>query len=1112
MIHFVLGLPGTGKTTLITKSIVQDISEGRRALLIVPEQQTVETERTMLKLLPPSAQLSFEVLNFSRLANKVFRTYGGLSYHYINSGMKQLLMWHTLRQLSGTLCEYTSRTANDTALPAMMLSQIEEFKAYNVSAAKLDSVLESIPKDSALRGKLRDLSAVYANYESMVEAAYDDGADDLGKLAELLEENDFFEGVNVYIDSFTSFTAQEYRVLRRMFAQADNVTVSLAVDSPYSDAAELSSISETAKKLLIEAGSRAKVTQLDTFHRFASAELSRIAASLWRFETVGKELEPIPEKEQGAVSIMRCQSPYEEADAVANRILSLLAEGYRRREIAVIARDAESYRGIIDSALEKAGISFFLSEKTDLLAKPLVSMIFSALAIKTRNWRQNDVIAYIKSGIPSIDPRDADIFENYVSIWNINGARFTGEAWTMNPEGYRSAISARGQEMLDTANRVREALIHPLLRFFMYLDNAKNLGEQCEALRRFLEDIDAADRMKQFSLRALRDGDKKEAAENAATFRAVTDVLCHIASALGDVTMSAEEFSSALRLVFANTDIGTIPTAADQVMIGSASMLRVSGVRCAILMGVCDGEFPARVSERGVFSDNDRRMLTDLGITLSGNMHDAAAEELLYCYRAMTLPSEKLILLYRDTTTSGDACYPSLAIRRVAELLPHLSIKEYGREDAGERLMSLPLAFESLPSLVGTPYYAPLSHILSRDSHYAALLERTHQPVGNTQCHVSREVADDVFGTNVSLTQSRIDKYVSCQFSYYCRYVLDLMESEKASFRFSDSGTFIHRILEVFMQAITDENGLHRDVEFEDIRRMVLDETERYIEEMSGGRQKLSKRLSHLFTRLSRLAVAIAMDLYAEFKNSDFVPRLFEASIGNRSELGIGSPAIELGDGSVVNIYGVIDRVDVFRSGEDVYIKVVDYKTGSKKFSLKDIEKGLNTQLLLYLFAICNSNSPALRQKLGCGEDGKLKPAGALYMSTAFPQVKLDQRTDEKEALKRAAQGIRRDGIILDDDAVFNALNHGEEGPQIAGIKLTKSGRKGDALITEEALGQLEEQLKQTLRDIALEMKSGSAVTCVANGETDPCAYCKMKQLCRAGIPTKNDDDEVADE
>lgn len=1095
MIRFVFGLPGTGKTAWITEKIKEDAENGKQSLLIVPEQQTVEAERTMLSLLPASAQLTFEVLNFTRLANKLFRVFGGLSYHYITPGIKHLLMWQTLRELTGMLTEYGARASTDTALPAMMLSQIHEFKAYNVSPVALSNAVNKLPDGSALRAKLDDLSLIYAAYEGMVSNAFDDNADDLGKLADLLEKHRYFNGYNIYIDSFTSFTAQEYRILCRLFAQADNVTVTLGIDSPHSDAIALSSIKETAKRLMNEAGKDTELILLDTFHRFSSPELCRIGQALWQFEKTAKTLPEIPESEQGAVSILRCATPYEEAEAAANTVLSLLRQGYRRREIAVIARNADTYRGIIDSAFEKAEIPFFFSEKTDLPTKPLVAMLLAAINIKVRNWRMNDVMAYVKTGIPYISPREADVFENYVSIWNINGSKFLEDLWVMNPEGYTATMSERGKEMLETANRVKNQVTAPLLELFLHLGAAETVRELCEALRRFLEAMNVAERMKEFSLRAMERGDKKEAAETAATFRSVIDVLAKISATVGDEKMSLEEFATALRLVLNNTEIGSIPTAADEVVIGSASMLRAGGIRCAILLGVCDGEFPARTSDRGFFSDNDRKALSDLGISLSGDKRDSATEELLYCYRAMTLPSEKMVVMYHDTDASGKACYPSLAVRRICELLPHVAVEEYGNTNAAHRLMCPELAFEALPSLRNTDLYKSLIAVLSENPRYATLLERSRLPVSNRSCSVTKDTAKQIFGDNISLTQSRIDKYVSCQFSYYCNYVLKLMENGQAGFRFSDSGSLIHRILEVFMKAVTDENGLRADVTFEEIRTLVIRETERYIAEINHGKTALGARLEHLFARLSRLAVAIALDLYLEFKDSDFVPALFEERIGRG---GIEPPTIELEDGSRVCLYGVVDRIDVFRTDDRVYVKVVDYKTGSKQFSLKDIKKGLNTQLLLYLFAVCGNTSPTLREKLKVAPDATLAPAGALYMSTAFSTLKLDRKTEAQDVLRLAGAEMKRSGILLDRDEVLDAVSRSHDKKLLAGITVKDDGVSGNALITEQGLTSLEEELHETIRNIALEMKSGSALTCDPSLEDAPCTYCKMRMICRA--------------
>lgn len=1104
MIRFIFGLPGTGKTTRIVEKIREDAKNCKKSLLIVPEQQTVEAERAMLATLPPSAQLTFEVLNFSRLANKLFRVFGGLSYNYITPGTKQLLMWRTLRELSDQLSEYGTRAATDTTLSSLMLSQIHEFKAYNVRPVALAEAIDRIPEEDPLHTKLKDLSLIYAAYEGMVKNAFDDNADDLGKLADLLTKNRFFDGYNVYIDGFTSFTAQEHRILRRLFSQADNVTVTFGIDDPATDALEFSSIKESAKSLLADAGAGAEIIRLDTPHRFASEELARINRSLWRFETTGKVLPSIPENHRGAVSVLRCSSPYEEAEAAANAVLSLLQQGYRYREIAVIARNAEVYRGILDSAFEKAGIPHFLSEKTDLPTKPLIAMLLAALNIKTRYWRMADVMAYVRSGIPNIPARDADVFENYVSIWNINGARFLEDVWVMNPEGYSADFSPRGEAMLNTANRVKEAVTAPLLTLFTRLDAAENVSEQCEAVRRFLEELHVADRMKEFAVRAMRRGDKKEAAEDAGTFRAVVGVLSEISSVMGEETLSVEDFATALRLVLNNTEIGSIPTAADQVVIGSAATLRASGIRCALLFGLCDGEFPARVSGHGFFSDNDRTLLSDLGISLAGNTRDNASEELLYCHRALTVASDRVLLFYHDADTAGKACYPSLALRRVCELLPHVTIRAYG-ENETDRLMSPELSFEALSILTDRSVRGTLVSVLGEDPAYADLLARRRLPVGNETAAVSPDTAHRVFGTNLRLTQSRIDKYVSCHFSYYCNYVLNLMEDGRRGFGFSDSGSFIHRILELFVKTATDENGFRTDITFDEIRRFVTRETEKYILEISPRGREISPRLKHLFNRLSRLAMAIALDLYHEFCDSDFVPSLFEMPIGGKD--GIEAPPIELNDGTVVNLYGFVDRIDVFKKDDAVYVKVIDYKTGSKEFSFKDIKKGLNTQLLLYLFSVCGSKSRALRETLGVAEDTPLKPAGALYLSTAISPLSLKQKTEEDEAFLLASDAMSRSGIILDRDEVIDAVSREHKKHLLAGITVKGEEKKGGALISEERMSSLEEELRDTVRSIAAEMKSGNAGVCDSTDRNAPCRYCKMRAVCRVGACSEADDE-----
>ena len=375
MINLIYGLPGTGKTSFITDKIIKDIEAGRPAILIVPEQQTVESERHMLKLLPPSAQLSFEVVNFSRLANKLFRLYGGLSYNYISEGMKNLFMKRTLLELSHELGEYQLRALGDSSLPSLMLAQINELKTAGVSAMRLDRAASSLEEGHPLKGKLSDIVTIYQAYEGMVENAYDDSANDLEKLHDILSKHSFFKGYNVYFDGFTSFTACQHKIIKRIFDQADNCFITLPASCESSQEVYLTTVNEASLRLRAAAGDKAEIIILDTPYRAKTPEAKRLLTSLWDFSLDLKKLEEI--EDPSSVSVTECNDPYTEASAVANKVLELLSMGYRRKDIAVIAGNMDSYKGIIDSAFEKANIAYFMSEKTELSSEPLISLILS---------------------------------------------------------------------------------------------------------------------------------------------------------------------------------------------------------------------------------------------------------------------------------------------------------------------------------------------------------------------------------------------------------------------------------------------------------------------------------------------------------------------------------------------------------------------------------------------------------------------------------------------------------------------------------------------------------------------------------------------------------------
>ena len=540
MLQLILGTAGTGKSTLLTKQIEQDVARGTRAFLIIPEQQANLSERTMLPHLPERAGLTFSITGFTRLYDRVAARHGGISTQAPDRALGLLLLWQCLRELSPNLEEYgTDDTAPDGALVSLVYRTLEEMRAAGVSPDMLEDAARRLPDGTALRPKLRDLALLFAVSDARIAAATDtDGSDELTRLARLLEQHDDFKDSHIYIDSFTSFTAQEYAVLRCLMKQAAQLTITLPCDTLSSNNPAYESICDTANRLIRLANREdvpVKLEHLQKNHRTDAPELLILDHDLWNLPLKPDERTIPSQEERGNVCALRCTNVYAEAEAVALHILHLAHSGIPYGEMAVIVRDTAAYRGILDAALERRGIPFYFSDKSALAEKPLSRLLLSALRAISMHWQSRDILTMLKTGLCPVSAADADLFEQYVDTWDLNGADFVSDRWVKNPDGYTSKLSERGKQILEAANRVREAIMTPLLSLYTALHADPSLPACCRAIYEYMEAMELPARCSAIAEEELAAGYLKEAGETLRVYDAVVDTLTRISLALPDV-------------------------------------------------------------------------------------------------------------------------------------------------------------------------------------------------------------------------------------------------------------------------------------------------------------------------------------------------------------------------------------------------------------------------------------------------------------------------------------------------------------------------------------------------------------------------------------------------
>ena len=85
---------------------------GKQVLYLVPEQFSFEGEAQLHALLTGEESLQVEVLSFTRLCNRIFRSLGGLAGRYVDDTARCILMSVAVSEAQDQLEYYARQTKN----------------------------------------------------------------------------------------------------------------------------------------------------------------------------------------------------------------------------------------------------------------------------------------------------------------------------------------------------------------------------------------------------------------------------------------------------------------------------------------------------------------------------------------------------------------------------------------------------------------------------------------------------------------------------------------------------------------------------------------------------------------------------------------------------------------------------------------------------------------------------------------------------------------------------------------------------------------------------------------------------------------------------------------
>ena len=1087
MLQLILGRSGSGKTEEIWKRLQSSLSAADATgnyVLLVPEQFSFETERTLLRRLGPALSLRVKVYSFTRMAEMVRREVGGRSGSPMLPSTRVVLLSKTLRELSDHLRVYASQYADTSRLHALM-ALMEEFRGCGITSDTLAKLSEETPV-GGLKNKLHDLALIDEGYRALVEQAYLDPMDDLTHLAEDLPQSAAFRGSHVFIDGFKSFTGQQKRILDVLLPMAAEVTVSLCCD-PYGDLDEsdvfadafatASELENTARRLGVTLKTPLRLIE---DHRHAhSPALAALESGLYG---VGDPYEG----EQLPVELMAADSLYEECSLAVRRIHRFLREGGRCREATVVVRDLGKYAGVLEPMLRRAGIPYDLDRRDSVRVDPLIVTAVEALRCVTSSWQTESLLRLMKTGLLGFSRQSISLVENYAYTWNLRASDWKKE-WTAHPDGFGEEMDESALRRLWYLNILRRRLVTPLLQLQESLKNDCTGRAFAEALYHYLKQAQVA-RLVRMRVRSLKAGGETDLADRSArTWDMLMQILDQFAAAGGEETQSTADFTALFTLSADITDMGTIPSAIDAVQITQADRVRYSSPRLVLILGANAGVFPAASEVNGILSDSERRyLISDYQLPLTDVSSHRLLEERTFVYNAVAAPSEQLYVSYLSKSDDGEAMEPSSLIAEMKKLLPALKTdrnRPQDAETAEELLGALTAHWHGTDTVAASLHKACFE--LADTKERAALMKRATEP--RILRFQQPETAKKLFTKLYYLSPSAVDQFYGCHFRYFCDHGLKLRKRPKAELDGVNFGNASHYVMEHCIPEYV-KSGFDK-LRKEDVEKDAAARVREYVEKEMGGFADKSERFLYLLSRVERLSGLMLWQCVRELKQSRFTPCAYELPIGDDPEDGtpfVPPMTVKLSDGSSVRVIGTIDRVDMYKAGKQIYLRVVDYKTYDKSFVLNDVINGIDLQMLLYLFALQANGKPKDAEDI-------ITPAGVLYLPAKLPVVTANVKDPERSKTKK----MQMSGLLLDTEDVLRAMENPLEGLFIPVTVSEKNGVSRTNLATLAQFGQLRRRAEKLLRQMAETLRNGEVEPLPYRcGSTDGCAFCDYASIC----------------
>ena len=1082
-LKFVFGPSGSGKSSYLYQHVIQESMKypERNYIVLVPEQFTMQTQKDLVMMHERKGIMNIDVLSFARLAYRVFEETGGGGLPVLDDEGKNLI----LRKIAG---DYESELKmlgghmKKQGYISEVKSVISEFTQYDIGEDEIERVMESAGESSRLYYKLADIRLLYRGFTDYLREKYITKEELLDVLSCEVEKSERLKNSTVVLDGFTGFTPVQDRLLGELMRHCREVIVTVTMDrrgNPYvyEHPYQLFALSKQMVTSLLQIAKQNKIPVEEPVElydhvpwRFKEQEaLAFLEKHLFRYGAGAYE------KEQEQVKLHLAKNPREEAYAVAEQVRRMMREDrYRLRDIGVIVSDMDVYADHLKQAFIKYDIPFFMDHKRSILLNSFVEYIRSVLHMAEQSFSYESVFRFLRTNLAGFTYEEIDELENYVIGLGIKGYKHWQEKWTRKLRGM-------AQEDLDKMNHYRRQLVEKVDGLIYVLrQRRKTVADITRAIYEFMVQENLQVRLAEQEELFKAKGELALAREYAQIYRIVIELFDKFVELLGDEQVSLSEYCKLLDAGLEEARVGVIPPEVDQVVIGDMQRTRLKDIKALLFAGANDVYLPGALLRTGLLSELDREKFAREKLTLSAGGKEKAYVQKFYLYLNLTKPSEKLDIYYSKVSADGKSVRPSYLIQELQKLFPKLKVRDEERY-LKEQELTENIGFDRMiREFVQKRHetdgaWCELYNWYKKNPKWQEKVERFleagyyRKPLDA----LTEEAAKRLYGEEFETSITRMERFAVCAFSHFLTYGLGLREREEYDFQAADLGNVCHRALERFSYKVEREAGDWLKLTEEKRKQYVEESVEEAIADYGNSILYSSSRNAYLIVRMKRMLEKTVWALTKQLAAGDFKPSAYELRFAN----------------------GKIDRVDTCEDGDCVYVKVIDYKTGSKSFDVTALYHGLQLQLMVYMDA-------ALQMEQKKHPEKEILPAGVFYYRIQDPLI---DRPKEGEEQKSILKELKPDGMISLEKEVLEHLDHCMVGESsVIPVKYNKNGSlsKSSKAASAQAFYLMMKYAVNKVEEIRQKILSGDVkVNPYRRGTETSCDYCSYRQIC--GFDTK---------